>query len=266
MKRSLAIPAGGWAAAVAVTSTMDATGASMLSALPLFPLSALFAYLQRLSLKDLGIRWGGARALPWYGFAVLYPVVVTAIIAGVAALTGALDPATAPHHRHSLWFTLPLNIILGIPVGLLTEEGFFRGWLWASLKRAGQKPTAVILLTSVAFALWHWSAVLLPTGFNPPMAQVPTFMVNAALLGAIWGMVRLLSGSLLASSISHGVWNGLVYAFFGFGQEIGTLGIRSTELYGPEIGVLGLVLNLSAALGLWYWCRRAGVFERPPEG
>ena len=127
----------------------------------------------------------------------------------VAALTGVLNPAVAPHHTHSLWRNLLLVGGTTIPVALLTEEGFFRGWLWASLRRANQGTIAILILTSIASALWHWSSVVLPTGFNPPMSQVPVFMLNAAVLGAIWGMLRLLSGSLIVASVSHGVWNGL---------------------------------------------------------
>lgn len=86
------------------------------------------------------------------------------------------------------------------------------------------------------------------------MAQVPVFMLNAAVLGAIWGMLRLLSGSLVVASVSHGVWNGLAYVLFGFGSHVGALGISNSVIYGPEIGILGLLLNAAFAAGLWWWC------------
>ncbi len=244
--------------AIAITSVMDATGASDYSSLPLAALLGLFWYLQRFSAKDVGFSWGGSRAAQWYVLAAVYPVVVMGIIAGIAALNGALDVAAAPHHKHAVWFLLLVNILPTIPIGLLTEEGFFRGWLWASLKRAGQRNVGILFITSVAFALWHWSSVMLPTGFNPPMAQVPIFMINAALLGAIWGMLRLLSGSVLVASVSHAVWNGLAYVLFGYGTTIGTLGISNTAFYGPEIGILGLLLNLAVAASLWFVCASKG--------
>ncbi len=246
--------------AVGITSTMDATGTSAFSSLPLLPLLALFGYLQRFSAKDLGFSWGRSRALRYYGIAVLYPLVVMGVIAGVAALTGALNPAGAAHYKHSVWINLLLVAGTTIPIALLTEEGFFRGWLWASLKRACRENVVILILTSVAFALWHRSSVMLPTGFNPPISQVPTFMLNAAVLGAIWGMLRLLSGSLVVASISHGIWNGLAYVLFGFGTHLGALGISNTTIYGPEIGVLGLLLNLVVAAAMWRWCAREGLF------
>ena len=259
VKRSLVWPIAGWGAAVAITSTMDATGASPFSALPLFPLFLFLWFLQRFSAKSVGMSWDGGRAYRPYLFAILYPVAVMGTIYLIAATTGALHSTAVPQHKHSLWFILPLTIISGIPVGLLTEEGFFRGWLWASLERTGQKALAVLVLTSVAFALWHWSSVILPTGFNPPISQVPVFMINAAIIGANWGMLRLLSGSVVVSSVSHGIWNGLAYVLFGFGTNVGSLGIANTALYGPEIGVLGLVFNLIVAAALLIWCRGEGV-------
>jgi uncharacterized protein len=253
MKRSWMWPVIGVALAIAVTSTMDASGALAFSALPLFPLLAIFWYLQSFSASEIGFSWGRSRVVQCYAIAVLYPIVVMALLAGIAALTGALNLGVAPHHKTSAWVNLLLVIGTTIPIALITEEGFFRGWLWASLRRTGAAPAAALIATSVAFALWHWSAVLLPTGYNPPLAQVPTFMLNAAVLGAIWGMLRMTSGSLVVSSVSHGVWNGLAYVLFGFGSNVGALGILNTAIYGPEVGLLGLVLNLAVATLLWRW-------------
>jgi hypothetical protein len=64
-------------AAIAITTTMDATGLSAFSALPLFPLLGLFWYLQRLSRVEVGFAWGQWRH---YGLAALYPVCVMGVI------------------------------------------------------------------------------------------------------------------------------------------------------------------------------------------
>lgn len=250
MNRRWLWPLVGWCVAVAATSTMDATGLSTFSALPLFPLFLLFWWLQRIPRKSVAMSWGDSGAWKWYVTAAVYPVALMGAIALIAAFAGALHAVAAPHHQHTLWVIVPISVLAGLPVVLLTEEGFFRGWLWASLERAGQTTVAVVGLTSVAFALWHWSSVLLPTGFNPPIAQVPIFMINAAVMGAIWGMLRQLSGSLLVSSLAHSVWNGLAYSLFGFGTTTGALGIANTALFGPEVGILGLLLNSSLLLFL----------------
>jgi membrane protease YdiL (CAAX protease family) len=253
-------PIAGVVVAIAITSTMDATGLTAYSSLPLLPLFLLFWYLERFSAQEVGFSWGRSRIWQSYAVAVGFPLVVTGAIAVAAYAMHAMH-SDAAHHTTNVWVKLLLVAGSTIPVALLTEEGFFRGWLWASLKRVGRGIAATLIATSIAFALWHWSSVFLQTGYNPPPAQIPTFMMNAAVLGAIWGMLRLLSGSLVVASVSHGVWNGLAYVLFGFGSHAGALGISNTAVYGPEIGVLGLLLNLAVAAALWLWCKRAGVLR-----
>jgi hypothetical protein len=88
------------------------------------------------------------------------------------------------------------------------------------------------------------------------------FLVNAAALGAAWGLLRSLSGSILVASVSYGVWNGVAYVLFGFGTEVGALGVAETWLYGPEVGLLGLVLNVAVVATLWHWSRRRATSAR----
>ena len=68
--------------------------------------------------------------------------------------------------------------------------------------------------------------------------------------GGIWGVLRDVSGSLVVSSVSHGVWNGLAYTVFGYGTRAGALGIRQVGIYGPEVGLLGLALNTIVLLAV----------------
>jgi membrane protease YdiL (CAAX protease family) len=106
-------------------------------------------------------------------------------------------------------------------------------------------------MSSAAFSLWHLSWVTLTEDGRLPIAQVPVYLLNAAVIGLIWGMLRLASGSVIVASLSHGVWNGLTYSLFGFGTHAGALGIRDINIYGPEVGVLGLALNVVCAFLLW---------------
>ena len=237
--------------AIAITTTMDATGLSVFSALPLLPLAGLFWYLQKLSRAEMGVVWGTRR---YYGAAVLYPLVVLGAATLIAVLAGSIDTS------ETNWNHFYLNLFAGgattILVAFLTEEGFFRGWLWASLRRAGVRETRTLVWTSAAFALWHLSAISLDTGFDLPAAQIPVYMVNALLLGLIWGILRLISGSIVVASVSHGIWNGIAYALFAFGTKVGALGVTQASVYGPEVGFVGLVLNAAFAAGLWRWFKR----------
>jgi membrane protease YdiL (CAAX protease family) len=254
----------GVVAAIAITTAMDATGLSAFSALPLFPLMGLLWYLEKHSRQDIGLV--GGRPLG-YGLAILYPTLVLGAVGGISAASGALDAAQIDWS--GAWRKVAIVSAATVVVALITEEGFFRGWLFASLRRAGLNGSATLVVSSLAFSLWHLSAVTLSTGFDLPAAQIPVFMFNAVVLGLIWGLLRAISGSILVSSVSHGLWNGGAYVFFGYGTTAGALGIHDTPIYGPEVGILGLGLNLLFAAALWGWTMRSSAkgsapLEQPP--
>jgi membrane protease YdiL (CAAX protease family) len=244
-------------AAVAVTTAMDATGLSAFSALPLCPLMVLLWY-RRPPRLALGFRRGHGRH---YALALLHPAVVIGSLAFAAGAAGAFEVSSIDWSKAVRRMTM--HAVATLVVVLVTEEGFFRGWLWASLERARMSPTSVLGWTSFAFVIWHLSAVLLDTGFNPPISQVPLFIVNAFVLGAIWGMLRGISGSIVVASVSHSVWNALAYGLFGFGSTPGALGIENTAVWGPEVGVLGIPVNIACAWALWRWWKGGATGSAP---
>ena len=69
-------------------------------------------------------------------------------------------------------------------------------------------------------------------------------------------MLRMATGSVLVAAVCHAVWNGIDYPLFGFDEKVGTLGITQTHIYGPEVGVVGILLNGLAAWVLWVWVRK----------
>lgn len=247
LRYSLRWPIIGTLVAIAATASLDAAGLSAYVANSLLlPLFLLFWYLQRLSRSEIGLTWGRWRD---YALAVFYPALALALVGLIAWLSGAvnlagIDWATTVSHL----VVLTLVTIIG---AIVTEEGFFRGWLWASLKRAGVTQRGLLVWTSLAFAAWHVSKVLLPTDFRPPIAQAPIFILNVAVIGLIFALIRQRSGSIVVASVSHGVWNGLVYTLFGEGSTPGALGLHNTGVFGPEVGVVGLALNLAFAAILW---------------
>lgn len=226
--------------AIAGTAIADAVGFG-LNILPLALLFFLFWYLQRFSRIEIGLTWGHWRD---YGLAVFYPALVVALIGLVAWLSGAVTINSIDWSRTLITF-YAAQLIPTIVFGLITEEGIFRGWLWASLQRARVAELWVLVLTSAAFAAWHISTALLT--FHLPLAQVPVYILNAGVIGFVWALMRRRSGSIVVTSVSHGVWNSLAYVLFGEGTAIGVLGIHNTVVFGPEVGVFGLVLNLAFA-------------------
>lgn len=233
--------------AIGCTTLLDATGYTALSALPLIPLFVLFALLGRMNLGELGFRFSGGE---YWGYAIAHPLFVLGSIAAAAQSFGALD--LSRFNPGNSLVNIALLAGATFVMAVLTEEGFFRGWLWAALGRKAASPLVVLTVTTAAFASWHVPFVFLSGEFAFGTAQIPLFFANAALLGLIWGLLRLGSGSILVSSLGHGLWNGLVYVLFGVGSNIGALGIRDVAIYGPEVGILGVTLNaMSAAVLFW---------------
>jgi membrane protease YdiL (CAAX protease family) len=236
--------------AIGITAAMDGTGLTAFSALPLCPLALVLWSIERFPRRAVGVTLGSPR---FYWVAIIYPVVLIGVCA-IAAL--AMSAATLAGLSWSkTGRDIGVVAAATIVVALLTEEGFFRGALWAALVRGGLSTTSVLVLTSIAFALWHISAVTLATGFDLPARQVPIFLINAAVMGAIWGLLRHLSGSIVVSSVAHGVWNGLAYSLFAYGTKVGALGVHRVGIFGPEVGVLGLALNTATLVVLWRFAR-----------
>jgi len=109
----------------------------------------------------------------------------------------------------------------------------------------------VLLWTKFAFMLWHISAITLDTGFDLPAREIPIYLINITIIGLIWGIMRMISGSLLVPAVSHSVWNGIDYPLFGFGEKVGALGITETHIYGPEVGLPGIVLGTAFLILVW---------------
>ena len=239
MSRSWGWPAIGTLVAIAASTVMDVIGISNFNVLPLIPLFFLFWYLQHLSRVEIGLTRGHWRD---YALAAFYPTLVLAL--NSAATFAAIDWGKTLAN-------LAVQLVLTIVFGIVTEEGIFRGWLWASLQRTGVDELRVFVLTAVAFAAWHVPDVLLPTAFRPPLAQAPIYILNVVAIGFNWAVMRKWSGSIVVTSVSHGVWNAFAYVLFGVGSTAGALGLHNTAVFGPEVGLVGLGLNLAVAAVLW---------------
>ena len=232
--------------AVVITTTMDFTGYTTFSALPLLIIIVIFWFIKRQSKAEIGLKFS---SLKYYGIALLYPAIVLGLSASIAFAYGDFSIQGMD------WGKIIVNILIGVTIGtimvMITEEGFFRGWLWGSFRKAGMNTTKTLFVTSALFTIWHISAVTSGTEYGLPLNQVPIYLINATLLGLIWGLLRSISESVIVPSLCHAVWNAFAYEFFGFGEKIGSLGITNTALFGPEVGYLGIILN--GAFFLWLW-------------
>lgn len=235
--------------ALIITTAMDFTGYSTFSSMPLLLIIIIFWLVERLRIDEIGLKFG---PLKYYGYALLYPFLVLGILVLVAFFARNVEVGDVNYR----------NIFAGSTIGvimvMLTEEGFFRGWLWGSFQRAGLSNRQTLLVTSILFTIWHISAVTSGTDYGLPASRIPIYLTNALLLGLNWGMLRNISGSVIVPSLCHAVWNALAYDLFGFGEKAGSLGIDNTALYGPEVGYLGILFNVLFFLWLWNRSKKEG--------
>ena len=151
----------------------------------------------RLTWSDVG--WGAVG-----GFASLVLAAVAAAITAVfvpdltSTAAEAADELLADSSRLAITL-FALMVMVGAPI---VEEIFFRGLLFASLRKRGLGAVLTIVISALVFAGFHFEPlrffVLLPTGL-------------------VLGWVRWKTGSTGAAIVTHGLLNapGAVLLFFG---------------------------------------------------
>ena len=133
---------------------------------------------------------------------------------------------------------------------LLTEEGFFRGVLWGAFEKKWDGQATAFGCTSLAFAAWHIYLPFVEKEFEMALWQIPIYLTNVTLLSFAWGWIRMASGSVILCCLVHAIWNAIVYTFFGAGSSSGDLELQRLWLFGPERGILGILLNATSLLVL----------------
>jgi membrane protease YdiL (CAAX protease family) len=246
-----------WAALLGIAAAVLAPVSEILTGSPL-PYLLILTFLAgltwavlRLGLREMGLALGGASD---HLVALLYPLVAIGVLGLLA--WAARSTGTGPVFTGENWKRLGLMFASTWVGTLLTEEGFFRGALWGVSLRAKWKPLSVLLWTSIAFMAWHIAVPIIEEDFRLVSHQIPIYYGNVLLLGLAWGLLRMISGSILVACTAHASWNALAYVFFGYGMKSGALGVDRMTLFGPERGVLGLVVNTAVVLLLFRWWRR----------
>ncbi len=179
------------------------------------------ARVARLSRADLGL---AGHALPGVAVAVGVTVVTAAASLAVLRFPPLLgEPvAYAPIAAMDL-ARLGANVALFLPLGtVLPEELAFRGVLFGLLRRR-HGALAAILLSSLAFALWH-AAVIVLTLSRTNVAAVPLFHV----LGLTVAFAAVFAGGCALAALRLGTRHlaAPVVAHWGFIAAL-LLGLRS---------------------------------------
>lgn len=143
----------------------------------------------------------GRRKNSYFGIASGLFFGLAIVLAGYFSHTLLFDQADIENLLNRWGFSG--NLITGLILVLIginpfLEEIYWRGYVYCKLKgRWGSR--LAILLTSLFYSLYHLLSVI-PL-FNWPynlIVMLPVFMA-----GIIWGYMRLVSGSLVGSILSH---------------------------------------------------------------
>ena len=214
---------------------------------PLFAGLAALAVAGPLSRREIGLTWGRGH----YAAATLAPLLVVGGVVWLATLTGVARVADTGLGTLGLQVAT-MAVLTGLG-SVVTEDGFFRGALWATLERGGRSTDTILAWTSGAYVVWYLPFLWFEPGLSAGPQAMAVHALNLLLLGLCWGALRLASGSVLVAAWAHGLWNGLAYTLFGFGAARGALGVTDPLRFDPERGWAGVALN--AAVFLWLWRR-----------
>lgn len=120
--------------------------------------------------------------------------------------------------------TIPLGALINL-LPALGEELGWRGWLLPRLLPLGT--VSALLVSGVIWGLWHAPLILL--GYNYPEAPgwlgLVCTVVMCILVGAVFGWLRLRSGSVWPAALAHAAFNaaaGSYLLFAAAGERVDT--------------------------------------------
>jgi len=237
------------------------------------PLVAAFItkFVFQRNLRGLGWGWGKTRyQAAAYGLAFLLPLVTFSLVwlfgfGGFYDVAFITEAQTGIADRLGLNITSPWVVMLvliaaGGTVGMLMafggigEELGWRGFLVPELyKHYDFTKTAVI--SGAIWAVYHWPLLIFfnaPRLGISPLPMLAISLVAGVGLSTIMAWFRLRSGSVWTAVIFHMALNIHNQGFFE------NLTIKTSWLTHYISGEHGLMLALvSAAVGFWFWSRRA---------
>src|SRR4051812_18728513 len=211
--------------------------------------------IRREGFGDVSFRLGGRRSLPWYGLALVLPIVVGAVAYGIGWATGLVGFAGTVG---SLTAGIGLILVTAVPLTCIStagEEIGWRGYMLTRLIDAGvPRP---VLASGLIWGVWH-----LPMVFAGFYAAGESRLLSSALLlvsitstSFVYARMRLETGSVWPVVLAHSAWNMIIQNPFDHAAS----GPGAT-LWVGEAGILtAAVLVVAAVLvsrGRWADLRR----------
>jgi membrane protease YdiL (CAAX protease family) len=121
-------------------------------------------------------------------------VVLIAIVSYVEQMLGKQQSTQFTIDIYKTAVCPPLLWLAVIVFAPAFEEGFFRGFLFVGLTKSRIGSIGTIILTAAAWAALH--------------IQYDLFgIINVLILGLVFGIIRLKTGSLWSTVLLHAVWN-----------------------------------------------------------
>lgn len=211
----------------------------------LYPALAMLGFwaLCRFGLREPLSAWriGPVRLKPvWCVTAFLMP----ALVCGVYLLLPGQWAEAAD--RMDTASILAVGVLyVGIGTGIV-EEAVFRGFIMTALERRWNRRTAV-LLPSVLFGALHI------IGNELDLLSMVQLVLAGTMVGVLFSLVALESGSIWNGALIHGVWNAALLAFLHIGPEPdpGSLfsylpETRNFLLTGGDFGAEASVISIAA--------------------
>ncbi|HWY69368.1 MAG TPA: CPBP family intramembrane glutamic endopeptidase [Terriglobales bacterium] len=220
----------------------------------------LTCYLGGISISSLGFTWPKLRYIGLgYGLPILYALL--AYIPYWIAVRGSFNLAgfsyasatslqlqtTGPALLLNLFLLLGYGVISGTTSGLGEEIGW-RGFLFPALLKLGG-PVSAILISGLIWALWHYPGIL-GSNYNsggPAWVALVCFTWMVISGAAIFGWLRVKSGSVWPAAIAHGSHNLFIQAIC----DPLTRSSRSEAIWTTEFGILLALTTTIVALVCW---------------
>jgi hypothetical protein len=209
--------------------------------------------------SDFGLRLNLKQGWKWYFVGVAIPVVVTALLLGLAAVLGAVSaPKTAA------WGSLVPLVGAGFAAAMVKnifEEFSWRGYLHPRLAALGLHPFANALLTGFVWAGWHVPyylyyldpAVLAEHTSLSPLGIILLSFAILPFHALAYGELRQLSGSTWAAWLMHNTANALSLTLISGGFITLSGGLAGLLLSPGTEGILHSLLMGLVGLGLYFY-------------
>jgi membrane protease YdiL (CAAX protease family) len=217
-------------------------------------------YLGKISISSLGFRWPRMRYIGLgYGLPILYALLAYIPYwisqPGSFQLSPFAAASAASLKLHTTTGSLLLNLFLMLGFGVISsttsglgEEIGWRGFLFPSLFRL-IGPGGAILISGLIWAFWHYPGIL-GANYNaggPAWVALISFTWMVVAGAAIFGWLRVKSGSVWPAAIAHGSHNLFIQAIC----DPMTRQDKTSALWTTEFGILLAVTTTIVALVCW---------------